>query len=457
MNLNGKQPTFRRNVRRSNSYVVLALLGLLVISLFVLRAVLREEITPPFLNTPIPTRVASSFADEGEAHFFAGDIAQSIEAYKQAVALEPENVQLQAELARILTYSTRLLTTDAERLARLEEALQVIDRAVALDDQDSTVHAVRAFVLDWYANRDLVGEERATELLTEAEQEAIRALTLDAQNVLALAYYAEICIDQMKWTQAEQYAQQALERDPSLMDVHRVYAYVQENLSNYEEAITAYKEAIKITPNLTFLYVAIGVNYRVLGFEATNTRVQTELYIAALEAFSQAVAINERLGVKDSVPYMAIGRTYSQMGKFIPASLNMRAALDFSPENADIYGNLGIVYFKSRNYECSIPALQCAVRGCDAKTSYTARTCDTENSPTENIVITGLPLSNNTVVYYYTYANVLAALHRPYNNNCEEALRTIAEIQTQFSTDELIMGIITPSISICESFGYTMP
>ena len=36
--------------------------------------------------------------------------------------------------------------------------------------------------------------------------------------------------------------------------------------------------------------------------------------------------------------------------------------------------------------------------------------------------ISGLALSPNTVVYYYTYGSVLAALSRPQQNYCDEAI-----------------------------------
>ena len=72
------------------------------------------------------------------------------------------------------------------------------------------------------------------------------------------------------------------------MDVYRVYAYVEESLGNYNDSITAYKEAAKIIPNLTFLYNSIAKTYRHL-----------RQYEPALELLCEAVAINENLGVKD--------------------------------------------------------------------------------------------------------------------------------------------------------------
>ncbi len=228
------------------------------------------------------------------------------------------------------------------------------------------------------------------------------------------------------------------------MDVYRVNAYVQESLGNYNEAISQYLKAAEITPNLTFLYIYIGYNYR-----------QLRNYDQALQYFEKAVNINKQLEIGDPVPYLAIGKTYTQTGDFFSAALNVRAALKLNPTNADVYGNLGVVYFKSRNYESAIPALQCAVSGCDAKVSCDVRTvgqCEDPNNPA--IEITGLPLSTSTVVYYYTYASVLAGMNSPGQPYCQQAVPVMKQIRAAFASDESIISIIAPSEQICASAGY---
>ena len=445
MNLTGKEITFRRNKRDFHPYRILVLLGLLVIGVFVLRGIETQDIQSPFLPTPIPTRTANSFAMEAETQFFAGDLNKAITAYQEAIKLEPENTTLMADLARIQVYSSALLTTDAEKLARLEEALATIERAVEVAPDNSTVHAVRSFVMDWHSNPNLVGDERAT-YLTEAEQAAIQALQLDNQNTLALAYYAEILIDQQNWVQADQYSQQALIQDDTIMDVHRVRAYVLESLGNYGDAIREYQKAIEITPNLTPLYIAIGVNYR-----------QLQQYEIALEYFANAASINEQLGIPDPIPYTAIGKTYSQMGEFFIAGRNVRKALNYDPTNPDIYGQLGMVYFKSRNYEGSIEAFKCAIQGCNPVESCAVRlgdVCTGEEANSPAIVINGLPLSGSTVVYYYTYGSALAALHRESNGYCTEAMQILGQVRRAFGTEPVVMQIVESSESICTSLGY---
>ncbi len=190
----------------------------------------------------------------------------------------------------------------------------------------------------------------------EAEREASRAFQIDPENALALAYYAEILADEQKWTQAEKYAAQAVALNGELMDTHRVYAYVLETLGKYNSAIQQYQEAVRISPNLTFLYVRIGQNFRE-GIRNPDR---------ALDYFDRAAKINQALGVQNPLPYIEIARTYTQIGQFFAASINAEKALKMDPTSAQTYGQLGIIFRRARNYEGAMSLLQCAVVGCTA-------------------------------------------------------------------------------------------
>jgi len=435
-----KKPLFHKNNHSSNHYRIAVFITLILLVLFVLQSISHGSITPLFLSTPTPTRTVDSYIEEGETHFIAGDLNKSLTAFQQAAKVNPNDVNLWVELARIQVYSSSLIITDESKHARLNDALRSIDRALEINPEDSTAHAVRAFTLDWLADPGLVGKDWQN-LLTEAEQEAVKALQLNNQDILALAYYAEILVDQQKWLQADQYIREAVQRDPSIMDVHRINAYVQESLGNYSEAITEYKRAVEINPNLTFLYLAIGANYRKL-----------QQYDLALEYFDKAANINEQLNIKDPIPYLSIAKTYVQMGQFFSAGLNARKGLQFSPDNPNLYGQLGIIYFKARNYEGAIPALKCALRGCTAEESCEVRQC---NSEIDTMVpIEGLPLTASTVVYYFTYGSVLAGMHRESNGYCEEAMQILKMVQRDFSNDPTVMQIVQDGENICHSYGY---
>ncbi len=439
MYLQGKEPTFRKKHKNHNPYRIMALLVLILFFFTILSGIAKGEVQPFFQPTPTPTRTTNSFVIEGETHFAAGNLDEAISAFKKAVELDPNDPDIYTELARIQTYSSALLTTDAERSQRLAEALESIDRAKELAPTDSEVLAVRAFVLDWNSNPFLVEDDVSKDMLNKAEAEALMALQIDNTNTLALAYYAEVLVDQKKWNQALQYIEQAVERDPSLMDVHRIQAYTYETLGtqeNYNLAIREYNTAIEIMPNYTYLYIAVGRIYRHL-----------QLYDQALESFAKAANLNEQLGIKDPTPYLAIANTYAQDGEFFVAALNAEQALSFTPANPSVYGQLGVIYHKSRNYEGAIPALECAIEGCSAELSCEVRECDPDVDPM--VSVEGLPLSDSTVVYYFTYGSVLSGLHRKGDDKCEKAMGIFDQLRGRYAEDPTIMSIVRAGEEVC--------
>ncbi|HXD11698.1 MAG TPA: tetratricopeptide repeat protein, partial [Anaerolineales bacterium] len=376
----------------------------------------------------------------------------------------PDNAETWRKLARIQIYSSAFLITDAQKKDRLLAGLDSARQAVALAPEDSTAHSVLAFALDWNANTSIYKDSRQVEkFLAEAETEALTALLKDNTDTLALAYYAEVLLDQQKWDQAQQYINQALSHPDAdqLMDVHRVNAYLLETLGQYNLAITEYDKAITIEPSFTFLHLRAGANYRRLAFAINDPNAAKPVYEKSLEYFDRAARINEQIGVKDPTPYLSISRTYSQLGEFFAAARNVQKALTFDPTNADIYGQLGIVYFRSRNYEGSRDTLKCALRGCSGEDSCIGRgleKCypDLGENPVE---ITGLPISPNTIVYYYTYGSVLSALSRKRDNRCGDAMQVFNEVRAELNahpdayTDgyQTIINIVQAGEAICRS------
>jgi tetratricopeptide (TPR) repeat protein len=454
MNVSPRHPLFNQR-STSNVYRVFLWTVLILAGLWLVYGVNTGDIKAIGFPSPTPTRGALSYEAEADTYFKAGELGAAISAYQKAIETDPSDANAWAEMARIQTYSSALKTTDDEKRTVLLAALKSINQAKVLAPDSSEVAAIRAFVLDWNAN-DNIFPDTAADSLLEAEQEATRARQLDNQNVLALAYNAEILIDQMKLTQGEQLITQALNLGPNQMDVHRIDAYLLESEGAYSDAIAEYDKAIALMPNLTFLYLSAGANYRTLAFRSTIDAQQTDLYTKSLEYFAKAAKINAQLGVEDPIPYLSISKTYSQMGEYFIAGRNVQKALDFKPADPDIYGQLGIVFFKSRNYEGAVPALQCAVRGCTPDQSCDARYGDNPCKPDLDEVgveVKGLPLSQNTVVYYYTYGSVMASLSRPQKNYCPDAMKVFQEVQASFSTDPIIMGIVQDGETICRSIG----
>lgn len=433
---------------RGDNPIRIFLLGFFIlIAIFVYREVQAGDIQKPFLPTPTATRTANSFALEGETHFQAGKIQFAVDAYRKAAELEPNNSTVWAELARIQTYSSNLLTTDAQKIQRLQEAIQSAEKAVEINPDDSTAQAILSLTYDWYSNPVYAGEE-SEDYVFKAEQASAKALQLDSNNVLAVAFRAEIYMRQLRYNEALDFAERAVAMDNTSFDAYRVYGFVLESQGGrYDEAIEAYKKAAEINPNLTFIYLSIGVNYR-----------QLQKYDEALEYFALAARINENLEIADPIPYLGIARTYSQIGEFFIAARNVMRALEITPTDPYVYSQLGLVYFRSRNYEGSIPAFACAIEGCSALESCIVRQECSEETPSEEVPpyeIEGLPLTENTVVYYYSYGSVLAAMHRDESGYCERALDVFDTVRSRYADNEGVMSIVNTSESICASYGIT--
>lgn len=446
MNINSRRSIFRRR-DETGIYRMFLLVVLILAGMWLIRSVQQGTVKPLFLPTATPTRFASSYTLEGDAHFTAGKLDSAIEAYREAATVDPNNAEVLAQLSRVQTYSTALLVKQDDILIRLDEAITSAQQAIDVNPDSSYAHAVYAFALNWKASYTSDALARQ-EMLTTAEQEAVRAIQLDNTNVLAQAFYAEVLVDQQKWTQAQQVIDQALEQDSSQMDIHRVNAYVLESLGEYALAIEAYDRAIAITPNLTFLYLRAGAGYRRLAFESPNEDVQRQLYEKSLEYFAQTARINQQLGVQDPTPYLSIARTYSQMGEFFIAIRNVQKTIEFQPDNPVFYGELGVLYHKNRNYETGILALKCAIKGCTPEESCDGRGgCGVNDTPAE---VVGLPISGSTYYYYDVYASELAALSTEKNNKCPEALEIASIVEaSEYIQDPNIAADMVVVRKIC--------
>ena len=449
MKVNRRRALFYQR-RTSNLYRLFFLMILILAGVWFATRLDMGAIRNPFSPTPTPTRTINSWALEGESHFDAGNLNLAIAAYQQATQVDASDAQVWAELARIQAYSSRLLSNDADRLTRLTEALQSVDQAVALAPDDSKVIAIRAFVLDWNADPALdalrSGDKKAADFIFEADQDAVHALALNSQNPLTLAYYAEILVDEQKWTQAEQYIKPALELGPQVMDVHRVYGYYLESTLNYRQAIEEYQAALGINPNLTFLYISIGHNYRTLALKSTIPAQQDDLYKLARTSYAKAITINDQLKINDPSPYLAIAKTYAQQGQFFAAALNAQKAIELDPTNADLYGQLGDIYKRGRNFETSIIALRCAVEGCDAAESCQARLA---GSDCVGVVVKPLLLNPNSATYYLDLGSVLSAFAPNKPEYCPEVVSLLTQLKVAYPDNTIITRNADVGLAIC--------
>lgn len=312
----------RRKRRRASSAIrVLFLLLLISAGIYVYAMIRQEQIRSPFIPTdvpPTPTRSALSYAMEAESLYQQGRLAEATALYEQAVALEPNNVLFYIPLVRLLTIGGR--TVEAVRLGQ---------KATEMAPENARAWAVLGMAYDW--NGDV----------PQAIDACRRAIEFDPTYAEAYAYLAEAYADAGRWFEATDAAQTALQLDDRSVDAHRNYGYVLENQGNYWLAVEEYEKALEIHPNLAYIHITLGRNYR----DGLGN------YEKAIEHFQRATEIEP----DSAQAFSELGWTYHEAGEFERAETYLERATEADPQYGPAFGRLAINYWDRRNYEEAIP------------------------------------------------------------------------------------------------------
>jgi len=345
-------PRFGRRRRPPFPYMrVIFYLAILLGSLYVYLRM--DRIQPQVLARigpePTPTLTAQTYATQALNAYNEGELDAAVEAYREAVAREPDNIDYQVALARML-----ILTENTD------EGLVVAEQAILTDPESAKGYAIKAMALDWQGNPE------------QAVVEALRAIEIDPEYAPARAYLAEAYVDLGRWTQAREQAEMAIRLDPFDVDARRNYAYLLEFVGDYEGAIAQYQQALSLNPNLLFLLYGLARNNRGAGDPQ-----------AAIDTFTRIV---ERTP-NDPLPWLEIGKTYFELREDDAAQENLEQAVqlvceecplhdgleilddNWREENRQLPGEvympawvrLGQVYFTRRNYESALGVLEEAI------------------------------------------------------------------------------------------------
>lgn len=307
--------------RKSSVYRVLLLTILILTGLWFISD--QPEWAKPFEPEPTPTRPASYYVNDGDILFAEGALSQAIDAYEQAISLEPENDIPYRKQSKML-----ILTGDtAKALVRAEQA-------VLLNPDNAENLAGYCQALDWE------GQYGAAFDACEC------AIEVAPDDALGYAHLSEVYTDQNDWYSARTTAQQAIETDFQSPEAHHIMGYALEYQGRYAEAVEFYENAITLRPNLAPYYMAAGRNYYWLGnFEK------------AAEMFGEAI----KLDPTNSVGYDQLGWAYHTNGEDTRAVDALEQAISVDPTNARAWGRLGTIYYLRQNYEEALKVLPTAV------------------------------------------------------------------------------------------------
>ena len=115
----------------------------------------------------------------------------------------------------------------------------------------------------------------------------------------------------------------------------------------HQEAIEAFKQAIRINPDYAEVHYNLGVAHGKSG-----------MHKEAIEAYKQAIRINPDY----SDAHTNLGVSYGRKGMYKEAIESFKQAIKTNYENANVYINLGVAYGKSGMYKEAIDALSQAIK-----------------------------------------------------------------------------------------------
>lgn len=398
----------RRTRKRSNPWRILLLVILIGGAIYLNQIVIPQ--TPQlFVPTPTPTRSPESFVNEAEKSFADGKMIAAIEAYRQAVLVDPQNKSNYVAMARVQIFA-----------GQYQQALESAERALVGNDNYSMAHALRGWALNFLKQYN------------EAEIAVTKAIELDPNNPQAHAYYAEILINRYydenqvnpgDRQKAGDESRTALALAPKLLDVLRARAYVLYLTANYADSLETYQAAVNINKNIADLFLNMGYDY--VGMADSNPDNTTN----AIKMFLQAKALNPT----NPVPDVELSRIFMQMGEYGKAAQYAENAVKIDPETPERYGNLGMMYYKAGDYVKAIQALTLLVHG--------------GISP-DGAVVKGASLDYGWMTMYYTYYGF--ALAKVVPNRCSEAVLIFQALLSVVPNDQTAVDNATIGLDLCK-------
>lgn len=398
-----------RKRTRPNWFRIILLSLLVLGGAYVNRFIIPTQASP-FVDTPTPTRAPESYVTEAQEYFQQGKLLPAIASYKQAIIARPEDATTHIALARVQVWA-----------GQYKDAKTSAEDALLLSPDNSMAHAVRAWALDF------LGE------YLDAESSIKRALELDPNNALAHAYHVEILVDSYyNGTGSFEGIELAIEKskvaislDPAALETRRARGIILEATQNYEEAIREFQAAIDLNGNIPDLHISLGNNYRALG-----------IYDQAVEQYTLADALNP----DDPTPDLLISRTYATIGEYAKAMQYAESAVENNPADANLRGNLGVMYYRNLYWPESIVEFDYVVNG-----GFTE-----DGQPIEAINL--VPNSPRIAEYYFTYGLALSRVNR-----CGEALPVAQAILARIPADELAVENANVIIDRCKQNLETTP
>jgi len=365
----------------------------------------------------------------------------------------PAEQQPEASLVDVMTDSLeayRYYSLGLEKAQALEnkEAIQLFERAVALDPKFAMAHARIGYVyaLSWaFADKAKPHLEQAFQLsnrLTEKDKLYITAwyATANLDYAEATSVFREIVArypleDEAYWRlgrllqgeerldEAREVALQGLAVNSEAKNLYNLLGMVYSELGRHDEAIDAHQHYVALAPDVPNAHDSLGTTYQWAG-----------RYAEAIEEFKRALT----LSTKFEVAVVHLANVYFQQGRYREALEQYRRYIQIAPSNLERgrgYGCMAHVYSKMGNIERAEQAAKVAVRydktsvwyrlevALDRKDVATAKVLEDQVFAEWPYTNRGARLSPRFISYFRGYLNLRFGKSAEALENFKDALR----------------------------------
>ncbi len=153
--------------------------------------------------------------------------------------------------------------------------------------------------------------------------------------------------DSGKYKEAMEAFKQAIRIKPNVAVSHYNLGIVYDSLGKYQEAIEEYKQAIRIKPDYAEAYDNLG-----------NAYADSGKYKEAIEAFKHAIRIKPDY----ALAHYNLSVVYDSLGKYQEAIEEYKQVIRINPDIVNAHNNLGTAYVNLGMYREAMEAFKQAIR-----------------------------------------------------------------------------------------------
>jgi tetratricopeptide (TPR) repeat protein len=278
----------------------------------------------------------------GMAYREAKQYPEAVEAFRNAIGLKPES----KELANAYYH----LGTTYVNLGKKEDALQVYQTLQAIDKAKSQE-------LYTAINRPLANPAQPS-----------RPVPTGAETYLAQGDKDFDAKDYVRAIESYQKATTSHLDSETLAEVHYMIGRCHSQLKQYEEAISAYRESLRLKPSIAVAHYALGMTYLEMGMRKEALQVyrtlesldRAEAQKLYDEINKQTAATSETTGpsATGAESYMAQGKDFLEKKDFAKAIQAFKEAIALKPSLTDAYWYLAFVYSGQKQHQLAIEAFK---------------------------------------------------------------------------------------------------